>query len=99
MTATVRTKSVASLALADRRDRRTQHPSSAARDPGARRLKIMTPGRWMDEGGATPSPVMATVTDEIAMALAQLVRDRWAAEKREIDVGRSRLRVMVMRQG
>ncbi len=35
------------------------------------------------------------VPDVIALALAQLVRDRWAAEKREHDDGRGRLRVMV----
>jgi hypothetical protein len=38
---------------------------------------------------------IAVLPDAIAFALAQLVRDRWAAERRGHDDGRGRLRVMV----
>jgi hypothetical protein len=34
------------------------------------------------------------ISDVIALALAQLVRDRWAAEMRGIDEGRGSLRVL-----
>ena len=41
------------------------------------------------------SAEIAVLPDVIALALAQLVRDRWAAEQRGHDDGRGRLRVMV----
>ena len=41
------------------------------------------------------SAEIAVLPDVIALALAQLVRDRWAAEQRGHDDGRGRLRVIV----
>ncbi len=48
--------------------------------------------------GERPHVEIPVVSDVIALALAQLIRDRWAAEKRENDDGRGRLRVMEQRQ-
>ena len=58
---------------------------------------VKTIGR--DHGGTRVSEPLyieiPVVPDVIALALAQLVRDAWAAERREHDDGQGRLRVMV----
>ena len=59
------------------------------------RVKTVGPPLVRRSGELIPVQI-PEIPDVIALALAQLVRDRWAAEKRGHDDGRGRLRVMVM---
>ena len=43
---------------------------------------------------STPPVVIAAIPDLIALALAQLVLDRWAAERSDAGAGEGRLRVL-----
>ena len=62
-------------------------------------VRVKAVGR--DHGARRDEPLhiqIPVVPDVIALALAQLVRDRWAAERRGHDEDRGRLRVVEKRQ-
>lgn len=98
MNARRRTKAASGHLLADRHGTLTQRYRPARDDPAVRSVTLKTIGWLKDDRHATPHPEMAMAPDEIAMALAQLVRDRWTSERRGFVAGRSRLRLMVIRK-
>ena len=93
MNTTVRTKSIASMSRVGHHRTMVPRPPGWDGDDGqGPRLKLI--GReeahpWV------PIPEIAMVPNVIALALAQLIRDRWAAEQRHADAAEGRLRVVV----
>ena len=98
MNITVHTKLAGCLLLADRRGTLTSRRSRAWGDLVARPLRFMTIGRLEDTRRGTPAVEIGVIPDEIARALAQLVRDRWAAERREMVGRQGSLRVLVTKE-
>ena len=94
----VRTKTVG-LPGADHRSGRTHRSGTALGDPDGPPFWSKATAEREDRLRRTPTLEIPTVSDEITQALAQLVRDRWAAEGRGLKVARSTLWVMAMRQG
>ena len=76
-------------------------PGRAARlgQGEVRRVRFTPIGRHQHVRPGLLIPVETPcVPDVIALALAQLVRDRWAAEGRQLDERRGTLHIIVMRQ-
>ena len=98
MNTTVRTRSAGCLLLADRRGTLTSRRSRAWGDPVAGPLRFMTIGRFENARRLTLAVEIGVIPDKIALAFAQLVRDRWAAEGREMAERQGSLRVLVTRE-
>jgi hypothetical protein len=98
MNTTVRTKPAGCLLLADRRGTPTSRRSRPWGGPVARPLRFKTIGRFEDARRHTPAVEISVISDKIARAFAQLVRDRWAAEGREMAERQGSLRVLVTKE-
>ncbi len=70
----------------------------AAGHPGNLAIRIQRPVVPDDRLDVPPDASNTSVMDPLVIALAQLVRDRWAAEQRERAAQRTRLRVVEGRQ-
>lgn len=73
-------------------------PGDAAGDGGLLVIRIRRPVVPDDRLDVPPDASNTSVMDPLVIALAQLVRDRWAAEQRERAAQRTRLRVVEGRQ-
>ena len=98
MGSTVRMRSPGGSSLAGGCGMLPQRRSPAWDDLAVQRPTLKVIGLHGDVPPGTPVFDIAMVPDAIALALAQLVRDRWAAEMRGYDEGRGSLRVLVTKQ-
>lgn len=98
MNSTVSLKPVGCLRIADRRGTEPSGRSGAWCDPVIRPFRPKTMRRLDNTTRVTATVEIGVIPDVIALALAQLVRDRWAAELRGFDESRGRLHLLVTRQ-
>jgi hypothetical protein len=98
MNSIVRTKSAACLLLADPGRTVTPHRYRACGDPGVRPFRFRAIGRLDEARRSSPAMEIGVIPNVIAMALAQLVRDRWAVEQRELEERGGRLHALVTKE-